>query len=113
MAEVWKHDEVTVRDVLEATNRRRSKSPRAYTTVMTIMSRLEGKGLLERRRAGKTYVYRPALARREYEQRRAQTQVAELVDEFGDVALAHFATHVGQLDPGRLQELRRLASDED
>jgi predicted transcriptional regulator len=45
MREAWGRETVTVRDVLEALNRKR-KLPLAYTTVMTVMSRLAEKGLL-------------------------------------------------------------------
>ena len=31
----------------------------AYTTVVTILSRLHGKGILERRKSGRSYVYIP------------------------------------------------------
>ena len=31
----------------------------AYTTVVTILSRLHGKGVLDRRKAGRAFVYRP------------------------------------------------------
>jgi hypothetical protein len=35
--------------------------------------------------------------------------VEGLVDQFGDVALAHFAKSIGELDPARRRQLRRLA----
>jgi predicted transcriptional regulator len=76
---------------------------------MTIMSRLDGKGLLERRREGKTDYYRPALTREEYAERRAHAEVEALVDAFGDVALSHFARQMAQLDPERRRALQRLA----
>src|SRR3954462_15126176 len=54
--------EVTVREVMEALNAR-AAAPRAYTTYMTIMRRLDEKGVLSRRREGKTDLYRPGDAR--------------------------------------------------
>jgi predicted transcriptional regulator len=107
MEEVWVHDEVTVRTVLEALNE--GKKERAYTTIMTIMSRLDGKGMLKRRRSGRSDVYRPVMTRAEYLQARAQAEVEELVDDYGDLALAHFARRIDKLDPKRRQELRKLA----
>ena len=107
MEDVWGRGLATVREVLEALNGGRRQ--RAYTTVMTIMARLHRKGLLERRREGKTDVYWPALSRPAYLDARARAEVEALVEEFGDVALAHFATQVGHLDPERLEKLRRLA----
>jgi predicted transcriptional regulator len=108
MDEVWARDACTVRDVLDALNAR-SPTPRAYTTVMTVMQRLDGKGLLQRERDGRRDVYVAALSRDEYAQARASAQVGALVDEYGDVALAHFARHMSQLDPARREQIRRLA----
>lgn len=109
MAEVWRREEATVRDVLEALNRGRRQ--RAYTTIMTIMSRLDRKGLLTRRRDGKTDVYRAVMTRDEYLHARAEAGVEQLVAEFGDLALVHFSEQVDKLDPARLEDLKRLARD--
>jgi len=84
---------------------------RAYTTFMTVMARLDRKGLLTRRREGKTDLYRPALGRDEYADLRARAEVASLVDQFGDVALGHFARQMAQLDPDRRRALQRLARE--
>ena len=53
MEEVWRREQTSVREVMEALNGR-GDADRAYTTYMTIMSRLDSKGLLSRRREGKT-----------------------------------------------------------
>jgi predicted transcriptional regulator len=108
MDAVWDLDEASVRDVMEALNRAGSK-PRAYTTYMTILGRLHGKGLLARRREGKTDFYAPVYTREQYADLRAQAEVAALVDAFGDVALSHFARRVADLDPERRKALERLA----
>jgi BlaI family transcriptional regulator, penicillinase repressor len=108
MEEMWRRGEATVRDVQEALNARAEKT-RAYTTLLTVMTRLDGKGLLVRRRAGRLDVYAPALSREAYTRARAEAEVAVLLEDFGDLALAHFARHVERLDPDRLEQLRRLA----
>jgi predicted transcriptional regulator len=108
MEEIWTRDRATVREVLEALNG--GPKQRAYTTVMTIMARLDRKGLLTRTREGKTDVYTPVLSRDEYMNARASSQVDALVAEFGDLALSHFAKEVGKLDSKRLRKLRDLAS---
>jgi predicted transcriptional regulator len=76
---------------------------------MTVMHQLDGKGVLRRARAGRADVFVAALSRDEYAQARAEAQVGELVDQYGDVALAHFARHMSQLDPKRREQIRRLA----
>src|SRR5262245_20074016 len=95
MEEIWARGEATVRDVQEALNAPSARS-RAYTTVLTVMTRLDGKGLLVRRRAGRLDVYAPALSRDEYARARAEAEVDGLLEDFGDLALAHFARHVEQ-----------------
>ena len=107
---VWDsgRDEVTVREVMDALNSA-AKSPRAYTTYMTIMRRLDSKGLLARRREGKTDFYRPVHSREEYADLRAQAGVDQLVEQYGEVALGHFARQMAELDPERRRQLQRLA----
>jgi predicted transcriptional regulator len=108
MEDIWRLGEVNVRAVMDALNAR-SEKERKYTTIMTIMSRLDTKGLLNRRREGKTDFYSPSMSREEYLEARAQAEVGALVDEFGDVALVHFAKQMATLDPKRREQLRRLA----
>ena len=60
---IWERGEITVRDVHDLLAHKR---PIAYTTVMTVMSRLARKKLLRRRKSGAQYVYRPALSNDEF-----------------------------------------------
>jgi BlaI family transcriptional regulator, penicillinase repressor len=108
MEELWRSGESSVRAVMETLNNRADEQ-RAYTTYMTVMARLHKKGLLSRRREGKTDYYAPAYAREEYMALRAQSEVAALVDEYGDVALSHFAQQMAGLDPARRRALQRQA----
>jgi predicted transcriptional regulator len=110
MEELWATGEAPVRSVMDALNKRTRKK-RAYTTYMTIMARLYGKGVLDRRREGKTDFYAPRLTREDFMAARARAQVDELVDEYGDVALSHFARQVAGLDPARRRALERLARE--
>ncbi len=112
MEEVWRHPEVTVRDVMEAVN---AESPRAraYTTFMTVLVRLHAKGLLERRQEGNVYHYAAAVSRDDYALSRAQADVSALVAQHGDLALSEFARQVAGLDPERRAALERLAFGSD
>ena len=109
MEEVWRQGETTVKLVMEALNKK-AKPPRAYTTYMTVMRRLSDKDMLDRTRSGRHDTYSPRLSRDEYLEQRARVEVRDLVDEFGDVALAHFARSLSSLDPARRRQLQRLAS---
>jgi predicted transcriptional regulator len=108
MNEAWRHERLSVRELMERLNRKAQK-PRAYTTYMTVMARLHRKGLLSRRREGNTDYYAPAYAREDYMALRAQSEVAALVDQYGDVALSHFAQQMAELDPARRRALQRQA----
>ncbi len=56
----WKHESLTVKRALLFLG---SDSQKAYTTVMTVLSRLSGKGFLSRVKDGRSYVYRPEIDR--------------------------------------------------
>ena len=108
MEELWSRGESAVRTVMDALNKRARKQ-RAYTTYMTIMARLHGKGVLDRRREGKTDFYAPRLDRDQFMASRARAEVDGLVAQYGDVALSHFARQVASLDPSRRRALQRVA----
>lgn len=77
--------------------------PVAYTTVMTILVRLEAKGTLERKRVGRAYAYRPTATREVMAARR----MAEILESAGDAsaALTHF---VEGIDASDARALRRI-----
>jgi predicted transcriptional regulator len=108
MEQLWKSGEASVRAVMQSLNQATGKD-RAYTTYMTIMARLHKKGLLIRRREGKADYYAPAYDREEYLALRASAEVENLVSQYGDVALSHFAEQMAKLDPARRRALQRLA----
>lgn len=94
----------TVREVVDAFPR--GEHP-AYTTVMTILVKLYEKGLAKRTKQGKGYLYEALYTPDELRDRMAEHLVRELVDDFGDVALAHFASALSATDRRRLARLRR------
>jgi predicted transcriptional regulator len=106
---VWARDEVTVRQVWSALQPQR---PLAYTTVMTVMSRLAQKGVLVVRKQGKTYYYRAAATADEFVSQRAQRAVENVLANFGDVAVAHFLRNLERVDPERLAALQTLIEEE-
>jgi len=73
MNTLWPMGEGTVREIRDSLAPRRA---RAYTTIMTIMDRLARKGVVERQKKGRAYVYRPKL-REEDARAQALTQVLD------------------------------------
>ena len=110
MEQLWRQGEATVRSVLEAINAAAEKE-RAYTTVMTVMGNLERKGMLTRRREGKTDIYTPVMARDEYLDARARAEAGALIGRYGDAAYMAFAREIDRLEPEQRRQLRRLAHD--
>ncbi|HWG98749.1 MAG TPA: BlaI/MecI/CopY family transcriptional regulator [Pilimelia sp.] len=78
----------TVREVADALDGR----PLAYTTVMTVLDRLAGKGMVDRERVGRAWRYRPA-ASREAHIARLMLDALDLTGS-RDAALVRFARSV-------------------
>ena len=112
MEEIWAQGEATVRSVRAALNAGAGQPERAYTTVLTILQRLDAKALVVRSRNGKTDVYRAALPREEYLGARADAEVSELLEQYGELALVQFARRMAALDPERRAALRRMAGEQ-
>jgi len=91
---------LTVRAVVAELNARRA-APLAYTTVMTVMTRLAGKRVLARSRRGRQYMYAPLAADT------ADIAVQGVLEEFGDAALARFVERA-ELDSRLRDRLKRL-----
>ena len=102
---LWRADTpLSVRDVLSRLNKGRSQ-PLAYTTAMTVMSRLADKEILRRRREGRGYVYEAALGDS------AAIAVHNVLRDHGDAALTHFVEEA-RADPKALRRLARLLSQD-
>jgi predicted transcriptional regulator len=80
----------------------------SYTTVMTILTRLRDKGLVEREQAGRAFAYRPCQSRED----RVAQRMGELLAASSDrsVALSRF---VAALPPEQVDELRRLLEEDE
>lgn len=109
---LWAQAPATVEDVRSRVNAAED-SELAYTTVMTVLSRLHEKGLAERERRGRAYRYQPSYSERELVAVLTRREVDELVDRYGQVALAQFAATLQRTDPELLQQVVELASQED
>jgi BlaI family transcriptional regulator, penicillinase repressor len=83
---LWGIGEGTVRDVRHVMVGNRNL---AYTTVMTVLDRLEKRGGVSRRKQGRSFIYMPKLSREELR----RFAVKEVVDRFfegSEEALARF-----------------------
>ncbi len=105
MNAVWELGEVTVQEVKDSLEPSR---PLAYTTVMTVMTRLTEKGLLIRHKEGRAYVYKPASS----QEKLAGSMLRSLVQRFyngaGEKAIAHLLEIDENVDDEELERLEKL-----
>ena len=80
----------------------------AYTTIMTILSRLWQKGMVTRVRQGRAYAYRPVLPKADYLAERMRGELARTKDR--EAVLSRF---VDRLTKKEAAALRGLLSDLD
>ena len=106
----WEHDSATVREVVEELNkrrRRRRKDEFAYTTVLTIVSRLYARELLEREPEGRGFRYYATTTRDELLGELSDELISRLFDDFGEIAVARLGARLDDLDPSRIRKLKR------
>ncbi len=103
MAALWRVGSGTVEQV------RQELPPRyqgAYNTIQTVLNRLADRGLLDRAREGRGFVYRPRLSEAEYLSGSIRRTLAGASSGARQAALANI---IGGLRPEELSELEELA----
>jgi predicted transcriptional regulator len=83
----------------------------AYTTVMTTLRRLADKGLLTARAepGRKAHEYRAAGTPADYLAEASVRETADVVERYGDAALAAFAARLADLTPEQRRRLKELS----
>jgi predicted transcriptional regulator len=101
---LWQRSEATVVDIQQAL---RAARPLAATTIATLLSRLEKRGLVAYRTEGRQYVYRAVLQERDAQQH-ALVEVTQGLFA-GDVAtMVSQLLSSHELRPGDLARVREL-----
>ncbi|UJA21506.1 BlaI/MecI/CopY family transcriptional regulator [Thermoleophilia bacterium SCSIO 60948] len=78
----------------------------AYTTIQTVLNRLVDRELLVREKAGKAFIYEPAMSEADYVSRSIHQTLAVASD---GARLSALARLVGELEPGEVDEIRSMA----
>lgn len=81
-----------------------------YTTIAKVIDRLRGKGLIQRERHGKAFVYRARIAREKVERARARDAMSRLLGPRPRLAVAALVDAVDGVDPRLLDELERAVA---
>ncbi|MBP1468653.1 BlaI/MecI/CopY family transcriptional regulator [Candidatus Chloroploca sp. M-50] len=101
---VWQEDRSTVKHVHRSLSQNREI---AYTTVMTTMSRLAEKGVLNRHREGLAYVYSPAITEDDFVQMVVHQVLDGLMDEYSDTAIDYMVDYLARNNPAELERLHQ------
>jgi len=104
MRVLWDEGEATVARVHEALSEDKLRAP---TTIATMLTKMEKKGVVEHRVEGRQFVYSPTVSAEEV----TRTMVADLTQRLfeGDVTalVSHLITEQ-EIDPEELGRLRRM-----
>jgi predicted transcriptional regulator len=107
LATLWQLGSATVRDVHALLG---EPDGLVYTTTAKVIDRLRGKGLIQRERHGKAFVYRARVAREAVDRARAQNTVSRLLGPRPHAAVAALVNAVGAVDPKLIDELERAVA---
>ena len=109
MEMIWQRGEASVREIHAAFDERA-----AYTTLMTTLDRLHKKGLLERRKSGRAFLYAPRITREQFTRSIAKDVIDGLLgrtDGETKPVLACIVEAVGERDGEMLDELEKLLKE--
>jgi len=106
MEVLWRMRRGSVQAVLDEINKERAE-PLAYTTVLTVMSQLWERGMLSRRKNGRSYIYRPTSDKRGYKVERIRNFFVSLFGTEEKVVASHLLDALEDEDPSRIDELVR------
>ena len=109
MRVLWDRGEATVAEVQELLDLER---PLAYSTVATVISRMEQKGLVTHRAEGRVFYYRPAVS----EDGVGESMVGELVERIFGGSPSELVSHLlesDQVDSGELDRIKQLVRQQE
>jgi len=101
---LWKQSPATSGEVLDEYNRRSARKPLAYTTVMTLLTRLVDKGVVAVDRDRQPFCFSPRVGREALLKQR----VREFVDVFFDGRAADLAVRLVEEGPLPADAIERL-----
>lgn len=108
LSSLWVLGTASVRDLHERVG---VPAGYVYTTTAKVVDRLREKRLIERRRDGGVFVYRPAVDRAEVERWRARQLVDRFLGPEPRAAVAALVDAVGEIDPDLLRHLEQAILD--
>ena len=112
MDHLWRTNGATVRETREALNGS-AATPLAYTTVMTILVRLLGKGYVTRSQEGRQFRYEAAFAEAALDAAAGRRELLRLLERHGVDTVAGFAADLAGASHELTVRLRELAGHDE
>jgi predicted transcriptional regulator len=109
MRALWRRGEASVAEVVGELGPKRAL---AHTTVATLLTRLEKRGLLATRREGRTLFYKPLISEPDVRRSMVADLVATLFKGDPKALLAHLV-HEDEIAPGDLEKVRARLKEAD
>jgi len=100
----WRRDSATVREVSDELNKKRSL---AYTTVLTLVSRLFSRELLSREPEGRGFRYRATKSREEFLAQLSDRLIDRLFADFGAIGVARVGERLNEFNEKERQRLKQ------
>jgi predicted transcriptional regulator len=107
MRVLWEKEQATVAEICEAL---RAERGLALTTVATLLSRLEKRGVVEHETRVRQFIYRPLVTEAEVR----HSMVHELTERLFDGDVAQLMTHLlngREISPGDLERIKAMLED--
>lgn len=109
MQSLWRRGQATVAEVQGDLSADR---PLAYTTVATMLTKMERKGLVGHTREGRTFIYRPLVD----EERVSRSMVADLAERLFGGSVTALVSHLldeCDVEPAELARLKSLIAQKE
>lgn len=108
MRVLWRSGELSVAEVTEALADR----DLAHTTVATLLTRLEKRGVVEARRDGRVLAYRASVSEAQVRRNMVSSLIAQVFRGDPKALLAHLVSE-REVAPGDLEQVRALLKRDD
>jgi len=105
---LWEKGSLTGRAIFEEVSRSKGL---AYTTVLTVVSRMVKKGSVKRKKAGGIYIFEAALKKPEFERHVASTVIKGIVEISPAHAVSAFVDVLSQYDARRFDEIMKVIEE--
>ena len=102
---LWNNESMSTSQIIEEINKDKKN---AYTTIATVLDRLNSKKLVTRKKVNGKYLYSVRISKKAYYNKIVKSFFSNFVESHGDNALASFAESIDELPPKKRDYLIKL-----